>query len=142
MALLKCFCFNDQKCNNKLLGERERKKKNASGFWAKNTCPYFGHCLDIGSTITSKKTWKLSSLDLLKVFLFRRFPFLSPLFRTFCAKLRWSTCTDSVGTIIVDTWGMMKLSHVSSHTTSFPTHVCTIPHRVIEINGYDLPAMH
>ena len=62
MALLKCFCFNDQKCNNKLLGER--KEKNVSGFWAKNTCPYSGLCLDIGATITSKKTWKLSSLDL------------------------------------------------------------------------------
>ena len=27
-------------------------------------CPYFGHCLDIGATITSKNAWKLSSLDL------------------------------------------------------------------------------
>ena len=44
--------------------KKKRKKKNVSGFWAKNTCPYFGHCLDIGATITGRKTWKLSSLDL------------------------------------------------------------------------------
>ena len=34
-------------------------KKYVSVFWALS-----GHCLDIDATITGRKTWKLSSLDL------------------------------------------------------------------------------
>ena len=62
MALLKCFCFNDQKRNNKLLGEKKQK-----------TCPDFGQKIRVrilGIVWTSAlqllvgKHEKLSSLDL------------------------------------------------------------------------------
>ena len=60
-----------------------RKKKNVSGFWAKNTCPYFGHCLGIVWTSALQLLVgkhgnclaQTSQATQLKVFLFRRSPF-------------------------------------------------------------------
>ena len=45
---------NEEKKRVRILG-----KKYVSVFWALS-----GHCLDIGATITGRKTWKRSSLDL------------------------------------------------------------------------------
>ena len=119
------------------LGAPLEKIKKVSGFWAKNTRPDFGHCLDIGATITSKKAWKLSSLDLTghsvegifvqKVSFFCCHYFV--LFLQASKKYMYRQRGHNNSGYVRNEVTVTRYT-CSSHTTSFPTHVCTIPQYV------------